>query len=199
MWSGGTNGPRVLPGAYTARLTVDSLPPVTRMFRVRQDPRATNVTLTDLQAQHTLATQVFDKLNAANEAILMIRGVKAEIDDRSAKAKDAQFTVAADALKKKLSDVEQEIYQVQNQSSQDPLNFPIKLNDKLAGLLGAVEGVEGRPTAQTYVVYRQLSALLQTQLDRLAKILDVDVPAFNTQWVKPKGLDPITKKPLPAE
>ena len=199
MWSGGTNGPRVLPGVYTARLTIDSLPPVSRTFHVKMDPRARNVTLANLQAQHTLAAQVFDKLNAANEAILMIRGVKAEIDDRSTKAKDAQFTIAADALKKKLSDVEQEVYQVQNQSSQDPLNFPIKLNDKLAGLLGAVEGVEGRPTAQTYVVYHQLSALLQTQLGKLAKILDVDLPAFNAQWIKPKGLDPITKKPLPAE
>ncbi|HEX6560356.1 MAG TPA: hypothetical protein VF021_12860, partial [Longimicrobiales bacterium] len=199
MWSGGTNGPRVLPGTYAVRITADSLAPVTQAFRVLPDPRVRNVTAADLQAQFALAMQVRDKLNAANEAVLMIRGVKAQIDDRVKKANNPKFADAAAQLKEKLSKVEQEIYQVQNQSSQDPLNYPIKLNDKIAGLMGAVENVRGRPTAQTYEVFNALSARLDQQLTWLNGILDQDLASFNTRWVQPQGLAPIEKKPLPAE
>jgi hypothetical protein len=95
-------------------------------------------------------------------------------------------------LKEKLSRVEEELYQVRNQSSQDPLNYPIKLNNKLAALLGAVEGVEGRPTAQTYEVFKELSARLDQQLNWLNTIFSQDIPRFNTQWLRPRNLDPIT-------
>ncbi len=199
MWAGGTNGPRVLPGSYTVRITADSLAPVTQSFRIVADARVRGVTNADLQAQHDLAVKVRDRLNAANEAVMMIRGVKGQLDERSKKADDAQLTAAAVQLKDKLSKVEQEIYQVQNQSSQDPLNYPIKLNDKLAGLLGAVEAVPGRPTAQTYEVFTELSGRLDKQLAALNAILNTDLPAFNTQWLQPRGLAPVEKKPIPAE
>jgi len=86
--------------------------------------------------------------------------------------------------------VESEIYQVKNQSNQDPLNFPIKLNNKLAALMGVVEGSENRPTEQSYQVYDHLSGLLQAELDRLAVILRENVGAFNSR-LEGMGLDPI--------
>ncbi|HUP88191.1 MAG TPA: hypothetical protein VM100_02505, partial [Longimicrobiales bacterium] len=156
MWSGGTNGPRVLPGTYTIRLTADSLTAVTQTVRVTPDPRAKNVTAADLQAQHDLAMKAWAKLNEANNAILLIRGVKAQIDDRVKAANDAKLADMGRQLKDKLSKVEEEIYQVRNQSNQDPLNYPIKLNDKLAGVLGSIESVPGKPTAQSYEVFTEL-------------------------------------------
>ena len=198
MWSGGTNGPRVLPGKYSVRLTVDDNAPVTQTFRVRMDPRNRTVTLADLKAQHELAMRARNKLNEANEAILMIRGVKAQIDDRVKNANDPKLADMARQLNDKLSKVESEIYQVKNQSSQDPLNFPIKLNDKLAGVLGAIEGVPGKPTAQSYEVLTELSARLDQQIAWLNGILEQDIPAFNERWLKPRGIAAIEKKPLPA-
>ncbi|MGH7472152.1 MAG: hypothetical protein ACRENP_29735, partial [Longimicrobiales bacterium] len=94
-------------------------------------------------------------------------------------------------LKDKLSRVEEELYQVRNQSNQDPLNYPIKLNNKLAALLGAVEGVEGRPTAQSSEVFRELSARLDQQLNWLTQIFTQDVPRFNNEWIRPARLEPI--------
>jgi photosystem II stability/assembly factor-like uncharacterized protein len=199
MWAASTNGPRVLPGNYSARLTVDNHAPQTESFVIRTDPRAPHVTLADLQAQHELAMQVRNKLTAANEAVITIRGVKTQVDDRVKDANDPKFEHAARLFRDKLGAVEEEIYQVRNQSNQDPLNYPIKLNNKIAALMGAVEGVEGRPTAQSYEVFSELSARLDQQLNWLEQILTHDLPQFNEQWVVKRGLKPIERKVEPPK
>ena len=75
----------------------------------------------------------------ANEAVVRIRSLKTQIADRIAKASDATIKAAGQSLTDKLTDVEGEIYQYRNRSSQDPLNYPIRLNNKLAALQGIVE------------------------------------------------------------
>jgi photosystem II stability/assembly factor-like uncharacterized protein len=199
MWAANTNGPRVLPGNYRVRMTVDNAQPVTQSFRITADPRKPHVTLADLQAQHTLAMQVRDRLSQANEAVITIRGVKSQVDDRVKKANDPKFEHAARLFKDKLSKVEEEIYQVRLQSNQDPLNYPIKLNNKIGALMGAVEGVEGRPTAQSYEVFRELAARLNQQLNWLEQVLTRDLPAFNEQWIKQFNLPPIERKVTEAK
>jgi kynureninase len=91
----------------------------------------------------------------------------------------ARIGAAADSLKSRLSAVEEAIYQVKNRSNQDPLNYPIRLNNKIAALAGVVASADARPTDQSVQVFDDLSAALQVQLDRLKAILDADVPAFN--------------------
>lgn len=189
LWAAGSNGPRALPGDYSVRLRVGERAPLTQPFSMKLDPRAASVTLADLQAQFDLAMQVRDRTSAANEAVIRIRDVKAQVDDRVKKANNMKMGDAAQQLKGKLSRVEEELYQVRNQSSQDPLNYPIKLNNKLAALLGAVEGVDGRPTAQSFEVFRELSARLDQQLNWLNTIFTVDVPKFNNDWLR--GVEPI--------
>jgi kynureninase len=85
----------------------------------------------------------------------------------------------ADSIKARLSLIEGEIYQVKNRSSQDPLNYPIRLNNKIAALAGVVASADAAPTNQSVQVFEQLSAALQVQLDRLKAVLDADIPAFN--------------------
>ena len=195
LWAAGTNGPRAIPGEYQVRLTVDGNAPQTQSFRLQMDPRHPQVTMAELQAQFELATQVRDRTSAANEAVIRIREIKTQIDDRTKQGNDAKLTEAANKLKQSLSAVEEELYQVRLQSNQDPLNYPIKLNNKLAALLGAVEGVEGRPTAQSYEVFRELSGRLDQQLQRLSQIISTEVPRFNEQQLKPRKLAPI---PVPV-
>jgi hypothetical protein len=79
----------------------------------------------------------------------------------------------------RLTNIEGEIYQYRNQSSQDPLNYPIKLNNKLAALEGVVESADARPTDQSYQVFKDLSARLDAQIARLDAVLKTDLPAFN--------------------
>ena len=71
---------------------------------------------------------------------------------------------AGTALNKNLTAVEETLYQTKNQSNQDPLNYPIRLNNKLAALGGVVGSAEAAPTAQSYAVYDELVTQIDAQL-----------------------------------
>jgi photosystem II stability/assembly factor-like uncharacterized protein len=190
FWAAGNTGPALPPGDYAVRLSVDGREVGTENFRVRLDPRIEGVTRADLEERFRLATEIRDRVSEANEAVIRIREVKSQIDDRMESSNDAALARAGTALKDALSAVEGEIYQVRNQSNQDPLNFPIKLNNKLAALLGVVEGSEDRPTDQSYTVFEYLSGLLQVQLDTMNQLLNEDLAALN-RVLDGLGLDPV--------
>ena len=97
---------------------------------------------------------------------------------------------AAQTLTDKLTDVEGEIYQYRNRSSQDPLNFPIRLNNKLAALQGIVESGDAKPTDQSYAVFKDLSARLDQQLARLDALAKYRPAALNTLLAAQK-LEPV--------
>jgi hypothetical protein len=145
----------------------------------------------DLRAQFALAIQIRDKVSEANRAVIQIRDVKRQVDDRLAKSSDAQLKGAGDKLTSDLSAVEGEIYQVKNQSGQDPLNFPIKVNNRLASLLGVVSRSDAAPIASAAPIFTDLRSELKVQTDRLQQVLRTDLPAFNTLLAK-AGLTPVT-------
>jgi hypothetical protein len=147
---------------------------------------ARSATEADLQEQFALASQISAKVTAANEAVIRIRALKDQIGERGTKAGDAKIKAAGEALAAKLTDVEGEIYQHRNRSSQDPLNFPIKLNNKLAALQGIVESGDYKPTDQSHAVFKDLSAQLDRQFARLDAIVKTDLAAFNKQIAKKK-------------
>ena len=82
---------------------------------------------------------------------------------------------------------------MKNQSGQDPLNFPIKLNNRLAALLSMVDHGDGKPIGNAPVVFTDLSKELKTQTDRLDETIGADLAAFNTE-AKRLGLDPVKSK-----
>src|SRR4029077_1793869 len=147
LWAGGTLGPRVLPGTYTARLTVGDQPPQTATFEVKQDPRA-SASPADLKAQYDFVMGVHDKLSQVNEQIGRIRDVRKALTDAKKRAGDNKtVTEAANDLDKKMTAIEETLYQTRNHSLEDPLNFPIKLNDKLAGVGDSASTGSFPPTA----------------------------------------------------
>jgi hypothetical protein len=99
-------------------------------------------------------------------------------------------------LTSKLTAIEGEIYQYRNRSSQDPLNFPIRLNNKLAALQGLVEFGDSRPTDQAYAVFKDLSARLDAQLGALDALLKSDLGPFN-KLLAGKKLEPVTNPARP--
>jgi 5-methylcytosine-specific restriction endonuclease McrBC GTP-binding regulatory subunit McrB len=136
----------------------------------------------------------------ANEAVLLARGIKQQIADRRGKLDPKQTATikALEDFERSLSDIEGEIYQVRLQSSQDPLNFPIKLNNKIAALQGIVESADVKPTEQTYSMFRTLSNKLDEQLGKLDSTINGKMPATNQQLQRQK-LDPIKREPLKPE
>jgi photosystem II stability/assembly factor-like uncharacterized protein len=181
MWAGSTTGPRAVPGEYQVRLTVGDWSE-TSPFRLLPDPRV-EVSLADLEEQFEFLVRIRDRVSEANEAVVRIRDVKSQLKgvmERVEGHADADtITALAKDLVERLSEVEAEIYQVKNRSGQDPLNYPIRLNNKIAALTGVVSSADAKPTDQSYAVYDDLSAKLQVQLDLLATIVDGGVPAFN--------------------
>ena len=191
LWGATTNGPVVLPGNYQARLTVDGKA-FTQPFTVRQHPWR-QVSDADLQEQFETASRIRDKVNEANNAIVQIRRIKRELADRVDKSKNADVKALAEQLQKELSAVEEDVYQVRNQSNQDPLNFPIKTNNRLASLLRVVEAGDGKPLGNVGPIFNDLQAELKAETDRLQRTLTTYLPRVNQQLQRLR-LDPIPEK-----
>ncbi|HSL69956.1 MAG TPA: hypothetical protein VK864_06915, partial [Longimicrobiales bacterium] len=192
LWGATTAGPAAPPGSYTVRLTVDGKP-LTVPVEVKRNPLFADVNDEDLHAQFALAIQVRDKVSEANNAVIEIRRIKKEADERMAKNSDARLKTAGTKLNTNLSDVEDDIYQVKNQSNQDPLNFPIKINNRLANLLRVVNSGDGRPIAAAPVLFAEYTKLLNVQTTRLQQVISRDLPAFNAE-LKRLGL-PVVEPP----
>jgi photosystem II stability/assembly factor-like uncharacterized protein len=196
LWAGETRGPRVVPGNYQVKLTVDSST-MTETFEVKPDPRLTT-TAAEYAKQLDLSLKIRDKLSETHNAIIQIRDVKKQVDDlvkRLAGQSNAKpIADAGVALNKKLTEVEEALYQTRNQSSQDPLNFPIRLNNKLAALGGVVSRSETPPNEQSFAVYDEVVAQINAQLEKLTQIMKTDVPAFN-QLVRDQNIPAIVVKP----
>jgi hypothetical protein len=187
------NGPKAPPGKYQVRVTAAGVTE-TRPIEVRIDPRIKGVTLADLKEQFDLASRIRDKTSAANEAVIRIRDIRKEVKERLERAKDRNLQATAETLLGKVAAVEEELYQVKNQSSQDPLNFAIRLNNRLAALQRSVETGDARPTQGAYKVFEELSAELAGHLEKLEGILSTDLAALNDE-LRRKKLAPIGAAP----
>ena len=167
-----------MPGQFTVRLSVNGQV-LSERLNLEKDPRIDSVTIADLTEQFKLAIQIRDKTTEANEMVIAVRELKKQMEERLKQNSDAALKTAFEGFDKKLSAVEEEIYQVRNRSNQDPLNFPIKLNNKLAALERVVESGDGRPNASSYTVFKELSDQVAVQKGRLDAALKTDLAAVN--------------------
>jgi hypothetical protein len=143
----------------------------------------------DIAEQFALAIQIRDKVSEANNAVIRIRRIKEDVQKRlagPAGAADARLKAAGDRLAAALSAVEQDIYQVKNQSGQDPLNFPIKTNNRLASLLRVAVSGEGRPTGNVEPIFNDLIAELKAETDRLDEVIADQLTSFNSMLTRIK-------------
>ncbi len=193
MWAGSTRGPLIVPGTYTVKLTVGDKTQ-SQQIVVKSDPRL-KTTPAEYSAQLSLSIQVRDKLSQVNQAVIDIRAAKKQLEDYAARLKDdtaaKKVADAARDLDKKLTAVEEELYQIKNQSSQDPLNFPIKLNNRLAALLGVIQANDAGPTKQSNVVYEGLASEANAQIRAADKLLKDDVSQFN-KMVRDSNIPAVT-------
>jgi len=178
-----TDGPVALPGVYQVRLRVGGRA-YTQRFTLKVDPRS-KVTPAALREQFTFLKQLRDTVNAVTTAVLTIRNVRAQLEDRLAAAPpsdSARLGALVRGLTDRLSAIEGELYQVRNRSFQDPLNFPPKLVERISGLSFVVASTDARPTAQSYAVYRLFAPEIQQQLLALQQALRRDLPAVNAAF-----------------
>ena len=174
-------GPVTAPGTYHVQLAVADQT-LTEAFEVQKDPRVP-ATQEDLDSQFKLLLKVRDKLSETHDAINTLRNIRQQVEDwekRTRERKDHEaVSSAARSLKEKLSPIEDELTQSRAKTRQDTMNFPAKLNGKLAWLAGVVASAQAAPTRQQYELYADLAGRIDVQIQRLQEIIDTDVAAFN--------------------
>ena len=179
IWSGQPQrGPKAPVGRYKARLSADGHSE-TVAFDVDIDPRLKGVTTADLEEQFQLASQIRDKTTEANNAVIRIRDVRLQLEKRLEGTGAVELQRSGRDFIEKVSEIEQALYQVKNVSNQDPLNFPIRLNNRLASLRRSVETGDAQPTDGAYKVFKELSAELAQHLTKLNNLLESDLATVN--------------------
>ncbi len=180
LWGGMLSGPVAVPGTYRVRLTVGEKSMI-QAWEWKKDLRLTT-TQDDFQEQFDFLIQIRDEITEVNRAINRLRSVKNQIDVLTKKVKDhekgKEIIQAGKTIKDKLKAVEDVLIQSKSESRQDPLNYPIMLDNKIAALAGVVARSDTRPTDQSYDLFKELSAQADDQIAKLKEIFEVDLAAF---------------------
>jgi len=181
LWSGRGGPARPAPGDYEVTVQYGELVQSV-VGRITPDPRA-DATAAELQARYRLVRDGNELVTEAHEVIEELRSLREQMDAvvermEAGPAKE-QLEEAAEAAKSAFTAVEEALYQTKSKSRQDPLNYPIRLTDKLLGVLGATNRAEFGPTAGQREVAAQLSAAIRAELDRFAAAKQAHVPTFN--------------------
>ena len=151
----------------------------TAEIEVRRNPWIEDVTDADLIAQYEFGVRIRDRVDEANRAVIAIRAVEAELEARLAESDDGDLREAVGRLQEALDAVESEIYQVRNRSNQDPLNFPIRVNNRLANLLSMSERGDGRPGSGMHEVFEIMSGRLDELLAELEEVWSAELAEVN--------------------
>ena len=191
LWAVDTLGPKAIPGKYLVELKINK-EVMTKEFDIVPDPRK-SASQEDLKSQFDFLIKVRDQLSAANQGVIDIRAIKPQIDDLSKKmdSEHKDIIKLISKISNDLKNIEETLYQTQNESGQDPLNFPIRLNNKM-GYLGSIMAVgDNKPTDQSLKVYSEISGEIDTELMKLEKIKTEDLEALN-KLISNKNIRAIT-------
>ncbi len=191
LWWASMNGPLAMPGKYKVRLTVGKESQEAE-FEILKQPTSPT-TLEGYKEQFDFLRSVQEKVSEAHLVIKEIRSIREQMNTYTKRIKDnpemKDLVDKAKAIDKKMTEVEEALYQTKNRSGQDPLNFPIRLTNKLAHLNALADG-EFPPTQQMYTVKEELAKSIDEQLNIFQTVKAQELPLFN-QMVKQKALDAI--------
>jgi len=166
IWSAKPSlGPIAPPGIYEVQLTINDLVHKTSI-EVKKDPR-TDISDEIIQKQFKFAMEIMNQTDIANKSVIEIRELKEKLKKHKNSLKNLR---KINDLISNLEKIESSIYQVKNQSGQDPLNFPIKVNNRLAYLRKSVESGDGIPTLGSLEVFNLLKEELSVYIGELNKL-----------------------------
>ena len=182
LWGGSVEGPIAVPGIYQVKLTIGEESHI-REWEWKKDPR-TEATPQELLEQFDFLIQVRDKLSEVNRSVNQLRQVRGKIDRISEEIKGRPEAAAileeVKKIKAKLTAIEEVLIQTKSKSSQDPLNYPVKLDDKIAALATMAAGADARPTDQSRELFKELVDQADAEIASLKAIMESDVPNLNT-------------------
>ncbi len=180
LWNGNVEGPKAAPGRYKARFRYSN-DSTDVSFVIKGDPNYA-MTDADYDAQVGMLLQIRDKFSEIQKAIKDIRVIRSQINDFTSRmdtAKDKDVKKIADSISKHITTIEEALYQTKSKSGQDVLNFPIRLNDKIAGLYDVAASGYHVPSKPVKEAFADLSSLADAQLNQLKKIMTEDLATLN--------------------
>jgi hypothetical protein len=179
-------GPLAIPGAYQVRLTIAGKSE-TAPLELRLDPRL-NVSPEDLEKQLELAMKIRDRLSDLNDAVNQMRDVRSQLEvvrKRLGKNGNANAIVeAAEGIDKKMTPIEDALMNKNIRSSEDSLNYPVRLNNKLSFLADVVESAEAPPTEQEGAVFDDLASQAEALMARWRDVAEKELAALNAAMQK---------------
>ena len=184
LWWASLEGPKAVPGSYKVHLDVNGISTV-QDFNILPDPRA-EVSVADMQKQHDFVTDINTTIDKAHKSIKKIRKITGNLDAFVAQYKDNEKTMElvakAKEMKTAFGEVEKALYQTKNRSNQDPLNFPIRLTNKLGHLNSLVTIDDFPPTDQDIAVKNELTSKIEKQLQIFDAMISKEIKEFNADF-----------------
>ena len=184
MWAASLRGPKAAPGEYSVKLNVDK-ESIETNFTILKDPRSMSSN-NDLKEQFDFLISIRDKINTIHKSIEEIRSTRNQLNNLKDKLDEnhTEINGMIDEINTKISKIEKNLYQTKNRSGQDPLNFPIRLNNKLAHLTSVASVGNYKPTDQMYDVRDELLILIDKELESWKSIKSTDLERLNTTIIK---------------
>lgn len=134
------------------------------------------------------------RISDAHQTIIDIRTIRDQLNHYMGLWKGREdmkdLVEKAKEINKSMTEIEEELYQTKNRSRQDPLNFPIRLTNKLSGVVSITNRGNFPPTKGSKTVAKELGGKIDTQLQKFETIQSQDLPEFN-QMVREKSVDAI--------
>ncbi|MFD2916929.1 VPS10 domain-containing protein [Psychroserpens luteus] len=181
LWWASLDGPQAIPGTYKVHLNINGKA-IPQSFNIVADPRAES-TQADMEKQFIFIKDINKTMDDAHKSIKKIRNIKKQLTAFETQYKDnesvKELLEKSKVLKEQFTEIEEALYQTQNKSGQDPLNFPIRLTNKLGHLNSLVGMGDFAPTDQDIAVKNELSEQIKTQLDAFNTLISSEITAFN--------------------
>ncbi len=200
LWGGGTQGPKAVPGEYQVTLKVGD-EQMTQPFTILADPRWES-SPQDIQEQFDFLISARNKLTETHQTIEDIQEIREQMNQVVERVKDeermSEVVEKANEIDERITVIEKELYQTKNRSRQDPLNYPIKLNNKLANVASQMSAGNFKPTAQAVAFKDEITQRIDEQLNQFQEVVTQDLPKFN-QLVRDKSVDAVQIDPAIKE
>jgi hypothetical protein len=181
LWWANLEGAKAVPGNYMVHLNVNGTNS-SQSFTILPDPRA-EVTVAEMQKQYDFISDVNNTVDKAHKSIKKIRKITEQLDAFMTQYKGKEVTKElvekAKKMKNDFGEIEKALYQTQNRSGQDPLNFPIRLTNKLAHLNSLVSIDDFHPTDQDVLVKDELTKKINEQLNEFDALVTKEIKEFN--------------------
>ncbi len=177
LWNGSTSPVLAAPGKYTAKVTINK-EVVEMPFEILADPNF-KVSNEDLKAQEQFLLQVAGSFEEIMKTLKGVKEIRAQIGILQKKTKDSSFQKLSKEVLTSLTAVEEALHQTKAKSGQDVLNFPIRLDDKMAGIFESAAAGYVAPTKQVKETYIDLKAQTEIQLKKFETIKQEGVKALN--------------------